>query len=360
MPLRDSDAAVPASSIRVRFLAGSLHAAISRSQNKRARTKPRGGALAITSLEMTEHSSVKNDFFVGIGVQKCASTWLYEILLDHPQVALGRRKEVDFFSYNFGRGYQWYESHFSAAGERRVFGEISPSYFIDKNVPERVKAYAPDAKLLISLRDPVERAISNHRHEVRLGNFKGGDLSFEAGLENNPLYIEQSRYGTHLQRWLVKFPASQMLIVFQEDINREPIKVAREVYRFFDVDTGHVSNALGARPNESRVYRFPLLEQMRFAARGSCRYLKIDSLWRTGQKAGLQWLYRRLNRRPPSARIPSVSADTRWRLSRMLEGEIRMVEELTGRSLPQWRNQDCKEGMGVPVEAVFQDTVSVH
>jgi Sulfotransferase domain len=281
--------------------------------------------------------AVKEIFFLGIGVQKCASTWLYSILLDHPQVALSNPKELDFFSYHFGRGYQWYEKHFPGGLQKRVFGEISPSYFIEGSVPERLKAYTPEAKILVSLRDPVERAISNHRHEVRLGHFVGDDLSFEAGLKNNPLYIEQSRYGTHLQRWLMHFPSSRILILFQEDIEKEPIRTSQRVYRFLGIDAGHVSSAVSSRVNESRVYRFQVLERVRKTARKTTQSLGIDGLWAVGQGAGLQSLYRRLNRRPPDTKIPAVSAATEERLRQLFEGEIKLVEEITGRALPQWR-----------------------
>ena len=95
---------------------------------------------------------MKNNFVLGIGVQKCASTWLYDILLDHPQVALSEHKEIDFFSYHYGRGYQWYENHFRSESPQHFSGEISPSYFVEGLVPERLKLYAPDAKILVSLR----------------------------------------------------------------------------------------------------------------------------------------------------------------------------------------------------------------
>jgi hypothetical protein len=282
---------------------------------------------------------MKRDWFIGIGVQKCASTWIYDILLDHPQVGVGKRKEIDFFSYNYGLGYQWFESHFPIEDpRRRVWGEISPSYFVGLDIPRRVHDFAPRAKILVSLRDPVERAISNHRHEVRLGNFCGPDLSFEAGLKNNPFYLEQSRYGTHLHRWLERFAPSDVLIVFQEDIVANPGKVAEKIYGFLGIDASHHSVALAGQSNESHVYRFDGIERVRKAAREAVRTLRVDGMWRAAQRGGLQALYRRLNRRPPGVRIPDVGVETRRNLRVLLEDEIRMVEEIAGRSLDHWRH----------------------
>jgi hypothetical protein len=294
---------------------------------------------------------------LGIGVQKCATTWLYDILLDHPDLTVSKHKEVDFFSYHFGRGYQWYERQFPSELPGRLVGEISPSYFIDANVPARLRAYAPDAKILVSLREPIERAISNHRHEVRLGNFGGDDVSFEAGLANNPLYLEQSRYGTHLQRWLEHIPESRLLVLFQDDIDREPLRIAQQVYGFLGVDTTHLSSAIEARSNESHVYRFDALERTRRAFRGAARLLGVDGVWQAAQRTGLQTLYRRINRRPPDTRIPPVSAETRQRLRQLLEDEICLVESITGRSLAHWRQETSREIMANPPGAVANNAV---
>ena len=101
-------------------------------------------------------------------------------------------KEVDFFSYRYDHGYQWYERCFQSAKPARARGEISPSYFAEPAVPGARRAIsAPTPKSCCRLRDPVERALSNHRHEVRVGHLTGADLSFETGLANNPMYVEQ-------------------------------------------------------------------------------------------------------------------------------------------------------------------------
>ena len=150
--------------------------------------------------------------FIGIGAQKCASTWLYNILADHPEVWLSEKKELDFFSYYYDYGFQWYERNFES-DESLVAGEVSPSYFHGKGVPKRVFEYDANLRLILFLRDPIERAISNHKHEVRIGHFRGSDLSFERGLKNNPSYISQGLYATHLEKWLEYFPKDWLLFV---------------------------------------------------------------------------------------------------------------------------------------------------
>ena len=92
--------------------------------------------------------------YIGIGAQKCASTWLHRILAEHPDISVPEVQELDFFSYRFDHGYQWYERCFQSAKPARARGEISPSYFGEPTVPGRVARYLPEAKILLSLRDP--------------------------------------------------------------------------------------------------------------------------------------------------------------------------------------------------------------
>ncbi len=276
------------------------------------------------------------EFFVGIGAQKCASTWLYQILSDHPEVALSATKELDFFSHWYNRGYQWYEQHWTLMPSVRVFGEVSPSYFCETAVPERLKRYNPNARILLSLRDPVDRAVSNHLHEIRLGHLKGPDLSFEFGLRNNPMYLEQSRYGYHLSRWLQSFPAEQILILFMDDIENDPREVEIRVQQFLGIDTGHRSAALDRRSNVSHVYRFRRLESARKSVRRIVKKLGLDPLWKQSRSLGFQEVYRRLNRRPTSEVVAPIASDTKNRLREQLVDDMRLLESLSGRSLDNW------------------------
>src|SRR6185312_13258232 len=99
---------------------------------------------------------------------------------EHPFVARPRRKEVDYFSWHYYRGEDWYRGHFPTAAERDAFaaahgrpfltGEGSPSYIWQRYpVPERMVRLIPEAKLIVSLRDPVERAYSQFHMRRRDG-----------------------------------------------------------------------------------------------------------------------------------------------------------------------------------------------
>jgi hypothetical protein len=278
--------------------------------------------------------------FLGIGVQKCASSWIRDVLHDHPNVFVSLPRELDFFSHHYNRGYAWYERHFDQAGAATAIGEISPSYFCDPLAPARVHQYNPDVKLILTLRDPIARAFSNHLHEIRKGHFHGTDLRFETGLENNPMYVFQSRYGTHLAGWLEVFPRSRVLMLVQEEIQSDPLAQARRLYRFVEVDPDHQSTLLFRRSHESVGTRRPAL----------------SGAWRVvgdfGRRSGLGVLIEAIkglspvsrimaaNRRDLWVEIPWMHRDTEQALQCELAPDLIKLAELSARNewpWPTWR-----------------------
>ena len=281
-------------------------------------------------------TSLSRPTYVGIGAQKCASTWVHRILAAHPQVCVPEVKELDFFSYRFDHGYQWYERCFARTSEAVLArGEVSPSYFHEPAVPARVAQYLPEARIVLTLRDPVERALSNHRHEVRVGHVVG-DLSFEAGIANNPMYVEQGLYATHLRRWLRYFPAEQLQVVLLDDVMRDPLGVSRSVYRFLGVDEQFVPPGLVERYNPSYVSRSRMLAGVKDAAYGATRWPALRWAWDAAAGLGLRSIYRGVNHAASDDVIPPPQPGTLGMLRQRFEPEVRELEQLLGRPLPGW------------------------
>lgn len=276
--------------------------------------------------------------FLGIGAQKCASTWLYDILADHPEVCLPREtKEIDFFSYWYDFGFQWYERQFEMAPRNKIIGEVSPSYFHNIAVPHRVAAYNPDTLVIVFLREPVARLISNHKHEVRTGHIRGPDLSLENGLRNNPSYIEQGKYATHLARWFEALPQEQFLIMTFDEIVANTEEMARRIYDFLSIDPSHRSRALHLKSNKSYVTRFGLLEAGKNRSSSLIRAVGLERAWISLADMGLRNIYRRLNRQPPDTIIPPADPATIAELKETFSVEVAHLEKILGRSLESWR-----------------------
>ncbi len=278
--------------------------------------------------------------FLGIGAQKCASTWLHQIVSLHPAVNVPAVKEIDFFSYYFDHGYQWYERLFKASDSAKHMGEVSPSYFHDPAAPARVLQYRPDIKILLTLRNPVQRALSNHRHEIRLRHMVGDDLSFEAGLANNPMYIEQGLYAKHLSNWLQYFPREQIFIMLVDDIEADPAGVARDVYRFLGIDETFQPAALATRFNQSVASRSETLFRAKARIYDLTRTRGLAWLWSAASGMGLRNLYRRMNIAGTDVPEPTMRAATERMLRKEFKADIGQLEQILDRSLAHWVSGD--------------------
>lgn len=189
--------------------------------------------------------------FLVIGTIKGGTTSFYDYLCLHPQVRPALYKELRYFGLNprHDRGFPWYLSHFpQEAG--CVFGEATPGYLSAPLAPVRVRAAMPDVKLIVCLRDPAARALSNYHMEVRAGRMQeslpellercrqtlplpGPQALRSLGL---PACITHSFYEQHLRMWLAHFPREQLHVVQTERLAGEPGAVLAETHRFLGLD----------------------------------------------------------------------------------------------------------------------------
>jgi hypothetical protein len=188
--------------------------------------------------------------FLIAGVQKGGTTALYDYLAEYPDVALSRVKEVHFFD---DEGQDWrrpdygaYHAQFTPA-EGRPCGEATPIYVYWKHSLERIRAYNPAMRLILTLRDPVARAWSHWRMEYARGAERepfawcireGRQRLFYAepwGWHREFSYVERGYYGEQLERVFDLFPREQVLVLRAEDLRAEPAMALTSVRRFLDL-----------------------------------------------------------------------------------------------------------------------------
>src|SRR5215211_1639047 len=170
--------------------------------------------------------------FAYVGTSKAGSTWLYNALTRHPDVYLAPSKGLYYFDQHFDRGPEWYLGHFVGARDREAVGEISHSYLSSPQAATRIAEFNPDMRLLVCLREPVDRAFSDYLDLVKNGQFDG---PFPDALERFPRLLDRGRYGTHLQRYFDRFPREQILVSLFEDLHSGPQAYADEVFSFLGV-----------------------------------------------------------------------------------------------------------------------------
>jgi hypothetical protein len=192
-------------------------------------------------------------FFLA-GAQKCATTWLYQCLKEHPQIFVPNQNITNFFNINYYRGFDWYYEWYKDVTDEKAIFDTSMTYMRDSFVPERIYRFNSNAKFIFSLRNPIDRAFSHYWHEKKKGkiSFSFEDALFYSQVGNYDLYenwIKGGFYYEHIQRFLKYFPLSQMLFIFFEDIKNNPVQVNKDIYRFANVDTSFKPSIIDKKVN---------------------------------------------------------------------------------------------------------------
>lgn len=191
--------------------------------------------------------------FIIIGTQKGGTTWLRHHLRHHPEVFVPI-DEAQFFNkrHRFAKGTDWYESLFRDAEPNQVVGDKTPDYLwttsngAKQHVAgshERIYDAYPDTKLVVTLRNPVNRAVSALNHFIRRGHVSPlhgidallfGDKQSE--VEGRGI-IERGFYFRQLEAYLRLFDRDQILVlILEEDIFRSPRETLRRLYRFLGIE----------------------------------------------------------------------------------------------------------------------------
>lgn len=262
--------------------------------------------------------------FLGIGPGKSGTTWTYRALRAHPEVYMSPVKETLYFTREYDRGREWYHSFFEDAGEYRASGEVSQTYIYSEDAPGRIRDYRPQMQLIVTPRDPVDRAFSHYLWHVRNGELQD---SFEEALEERPYLFWRGFYGQYLSRWLQVFPREQLLVLPFWKLKEDNRAFARRIFEFIGVDPDFwpeegVDRALSAAAPRSRWL---------------ARTLKAGS--RMTRRAGLPMLVQRMKENPLVQLLwkpysddekPEVKPETRTRLLRAVRDDIHRLTALTG------------------------------
>ncbi|XP_001603753.1 heparan sulfate glucosamine 3-O-sulfotransferase 6 [Nasonia vitripennis] len=171
-----------------------------------------------------------------IGVKKGGTRALLEFMRLHPDIRAAG-SEVHFFDHHYSKGFHWYRHRMPATLEGQITMEKTPSYFVTAEAPRRVQLMEPGTKLIVVVRDPVTRAISDYTQvkSKRLGMPRFEELAFLNGssvVDTSWAPLRIGVYAKHLERWLNYFPLSQLLFVSGERLIADPALEIRRVQDF--------------------------------------------------------------------------------------------------------------------------------
>lgn len=293
-----------------------------------------------------------------VGATRAGTTSLWIYLQQHPDIFMPQKsmtkKEPSFFCdltpswATEYRDYSAYLSLFADAKQHHAVGEASTLYLVSPESPGRIRETYPDAKIVIVLRNPADRAYSLYRYLCLVG--VEHMTSFEKALEkenqrfenerfrhNNPfayytyLYFRSGLYAAQVERYLKTFPREQVHVTLSDDLLHDPIEATRRVYRFLGVDAAFAP--------EAKMYnrsQFPLSVLFQYSL--GCRWhrhpyreplsnKRIDRIRRRAFE--LNATLGRLYPRP-------FDATTRHELLGRYRDDIKETASLIGRNLDSW------------------------
>lgn len=290
--------------------------------------------------------------FLVIGAAKAGTSSIYSYLKQHPQVYMSEIKEPKFFSLegeqlDFAGPSQYinrtsinnldsYQELFEGVRDEIAIGEASPLYLYSAKAAERIKHYIPEAKLIVILRHPAERAFSSFAHLVREG-FE--TLTFEAGLEAEsqriadkwaPLWYYQDKgfYAKQLKPYFELFDRQQIKVYLYEELQQNTIGLVQDIYQFLGVTPDFVPDL--TRRNVSGIPKSRFFHSL----------LTQDNSLKTLIKMGLpknirKKLYQDLKAKNLGDK-PIMSAETRNRLTELYRQDILELQTSINRDLSSW------------------------
>jgi len=291
----------------------------------------------------------KPDFFI-VGAPKAGTTSLYHYLIQHPDIFMPTRKEPYFFGdwrEHQKQDLQKYLNLFRGVPKSKVAGEASTAYLYLERAAKEIKTFQPDAKIIIGLRNPVDRAYSQYWHYVRNGlnesfeeeleaeekRLREGWRGFRPGLVPPAYYIESGRYSKHVARYINIFGSEQVKVYLFEDLAADPEGVCLEIFKFLGVDLSQPISASQIYNSSGRLRSYTfyrLLYSFPTWIREPVKQILPLSVLRKVRTVK-EWVLQKNVKT-----VPEMKSATRARLQQVFNDDILYVEQLTGRDLTHW------------------------
>lgn len=237
-------------------------------------------------------------------------------------------KGLYFFDNHFDRGWKWYLDHFAGAKSEKVVAEISHSYLYSETACDRIAEMNPDIKLMVCLRNPIDRAFSMYLDGVRNGKWEG---SFEQRIEDTREIVPEGCYAKHLEPYLERFPREQFHIAIFDQLREDPDEYARQVFELLDVAPMKLEPKLKTKVMPASLPRNQWLCQAAKTMSVTCRELGWKKLRGRVKRSRLirNLLYRQLK----ETEKKQISTGTREILRERFQPDVERLDEMLGTQL---------------------------
>jgi len=272
--------------------------------------------------------------FLGIGVPKAGTTWLYKLADGHPQIWVPEyQREVHYFDrYYESRSVDWYGEFFPEYSDTsyKAVGEITPHYFYCSSARIKdISSALPSAdKFILILRNPVDRLYSAFWFKKRTHNIKA---SFRDFVEENDTEIDRGFYAKYLKRWLEHFDLSQFLILTTESDLTSPEPTRRRVAEFLNANPNNFPEDAGKSKSNTRYLpRFRNAYALALALRRQFRRLDIQWPQRIARRLGVKhWFGKRKVEK-------NMNKKVRKELHNLYYDDMEELRQIVNRDLSEW------------------------
>jgi hypothetical protein len=270
--------------------------------------------------------------FFAVGPPRTATTWLYFVLKNHVNLP-ELKKEVEFYDSRYAKGVAWYQRHFQRAVAGLPLGDIAPTYFYSAPARRRIASLIPKARIICTLRDPIDRAYSLYKLKWSSGALR---CSFARAMESDFEMIESSRYAFHLAEWLRMFGKERVLVLMHEELIDNPRDYLRKVCEFLGIPMIDLDESDSGPTNVSEQLPSPTLPYWTdFGIRAA------DSLQCNGYLRTMAWVrrlgLRRLFISSRASAVPPLDRGYAQELRQRMRAEIEALETLLDADLSIWK-----------------------
>ena len=280
--------------------------------------------------------------FLIIGAEKSGTTSIHRVLRQHEEVYLPATKEPHYFNafdsnlepsdFYERLGLEWYSRFFDGWSGESAVGEATPMYLCDTHAPERIEHTLGDVRLIVCLRNPIDRAYSHFQMAAAKGHT--GRSFEEVVAADEERFIGRGDYRLQLDRYLERFPRDNLLVLVFEELFRDSKNHLDTISAFLGIDATWSPDAFsetkeyGAAKYRSRW----VLDATTNAATWMRTHRGFDRALDLLKASGVTDAVKEGNRRPGS--YPPMAPDLRATLRKRYESGVRNLEELLDRHLP--------------------------
>lgn len=292
---------------------------------------------------LSQYKGISPNFMI-VGAMKCGTSYVAEVLSEHPDVCFSRLKEPQFFMTRFRNstsdlGPSFYASQFTHFSGEHAIGEGSALYFSDPDSASLIHDAFGKIRIIICLRDPILRTISHYLHIQRFGYLPP---SLCILLEQDSYFSQEikitNKYGTNTKRFFDIMGDGNVLIVLQENLHSNPLAEFSRIANFLEIDLstmGRLNRTVNSARAPRSIVAMQFLDFIRTATHRQRHILQASfpNTYRNARSVIMSALFRDSSLSP----LEILSEPAQNKMRQDLDVEIALLESLTGLELSHWK-----------------------